>query len=47
MSRIAFLLDFFSKVYKSLKVKKTTFNKFHAHCHTGTNITYNTFSQNY
>ena len=26
---------------------KTAFNKFHAHCHTGTKITYNTFSQYY
>ena len=26
---------------------KTTFNKLHVHCHTGTKITYNTFSQYY
>ena len=26
---------------------KTAFNKLHAHCHTGTKITYNTFSQYY
>ena len=37
MSGFAFLLDFF----------KTTFNKLHAHCHTGTKITYKTLSQYY
>ena len=35
------------RTWFSFRLFKTAFNKLHAHCHTGTKSTYNTFSQYY